>query len=529
MTHNSFKRVSIAIILIFCTAAPLLAQIKTAKVTGGIVEGVLKDDIASFKGIPFAAPPMGDLRWRSPQPVIPWKGILKASEFGPSAMQDPGYFIRKGIRDQKISEDCLYLNVWTGAKKAGDKRPVMVWIYGGGFSYGTAGEPEFDGTNLAKRGVVLVSVAYRVGPMGFLAHPELSKESGKGSGAYGIQDQIAGLKWVKENIARFGGDPSKVTVFGCSAGGTAVAILAASPIAKGFFQRAICQSGTPTFSPVSLKMAEDQGMDYLSKLGANDIKTARLLSAEVIQKAYKTQSSGMGMFRPVADGETIVSAPYDLLEIGKFNDVPILIGTNSNEGASFGINNIPSAAFGIVVRTILTQAGFKEGADAVLRDYVHSTDIEATQSARDVVRDYNFAGPTLAWATLLAGKSKSSVFVYYFDHRTPLSPDGALHGAEVPYAFGNLDAIESNPNLAKLVAAGPIGPEDKALSELMTSYWVNFAKKRDPNSPGLPVWPAFDDKEYKTMVFDKTPSAREYPHLDKMKVFESYYSEKKTK
>ena len=242
MTVKHSRYLVAVLAIIICAATPVLAQISTAKVTGGVVEGVVKDGIASFKGIPFAAPPVGDLRWRSPQPVKPWQGVRKANEFGPGPMQDTAFGAKLG-GPQKISEDCLYLNVWTGAKKAGEKRPVMVWIYGGGFGIGMTSTPTYDGTNLAKKGVVLVSVAYRVGPMGFLAHPELSKESGKGSGAYGIQDQIAGLKWVKENIAQFGGDPSNVTIFGESAGGMSVGMLTTSPMAKGLFHRAISESG----------------------------------------------------------------------------------------------------------------------------------------------------------------------------------------------------------------------------------------------------------------------------------------------
>src|SRR4030042_1554570 len=203
----------------------------TVQVTGGQIEGVEKDGIFSYKGIPFAAPPVGDLRWRSPQPVVPWEGVRKADAFAPGPMQDTQFGAILG-GPQEISEDCLYLNVWTGAKKTYEKRPVMVWIYGGGFGIGMTSTPAYDGTSLAKRGIVLVSVAYRVGPMGFLAPHELSEESGQGSGAYGIQDQIAGLRWVKENIAQFGGDPSNVTIFGESAGGISVGMVTDSPMAK---------------------------------------------------------------------------------------------------------------------------------------------------------------------------------------------------------------------------------------------------------------------------------------------------------
>jgi para-nitrobenzyl esterase len=504
MNHNSSRKLLAALAIIICTAVPALAQISTAKVTGGVVEGVVKDGIASFKGIPFAAPPVGDLRWKSPQPVKPWEGVRKADEFAPGPMQDTSFGARLG-GPQKISEDCLYLNVWTGAQKAGEKRPVMVWIYGGGFGIGMTSTPTYDGTNFAKKGVVLVSVAYRLGPMGFLAHPELTKESGHGSGAYGIQDQIAGLRWVKENVARFGGDPSKVTIFGESAGGMSVGMLVTSPMARGLFQRAISESGGAMASTgESLKMAEEQGKAYLSKLGANDIKAARALSAEAIQKDTK----GMGSFRPVADGVTIVENPYEAFEAGKFNDTPILVGTNSNEGGLFVTQKTTSPEFEKMVRT-----RFGASADAILKAYPHATDAEATRSAKDIMRDSTFAWSTWAWAKMQSRKGKNKAFVYYFDHRTPASPDGANHAAEIPYVFANLGGM-----------GGGNGPEDKALSELISSYWVNFAKNGDPSGPGLPVWPAFDEKDQKTMIFDTAPGARPYPNLEQIKAFDAYFA-----
>jgi para-nitrobenzyl esterase len=507
MTMNNSRRLFLALATLLCAAASAVAQISTVKVTGGAIEGVVKDGIASFKGIPFAAPPVGDFRWRSPQPVKPWTGVKKANEFAPGPMQDTSFGATLG-GPQKISEDCLYLNIWTGAKKAGEKLPVMVWIYGGGFGIGMTSTPTYDGTNLAKKGVVLVSVAYRVGPMGFLAHPELSKESGKGSGAYGIQDMIAGLKWVKENIAQFGGDPSNVTIFGESAGGVAVGMLTASPMAKGLFQRAISESGGNMTPPrESLTKAEEQGKAYLSKLGANDIKAARALSAEAIQK----ESQGMGSFWPVADGNTIMANQYELFEAGKFNDTPILVGTNSDEGALFARGSTTSAAFEQMIRS-----RFADGAEALLKAYPHSTDTEATRSNKDISRDSIFAWPTWAWAKLQSDKGKNKPFVYYFDRRTPVSPDGANHGSEISYVFGNLGGMGPTP--------GSNGPEDKSLSELIMSYWVNFAKNGDPNGPGLPAWPAFHEKEPATMIFDKSPGFRLHPNLDKIKAFDAYYA-----
>ncbi|RYD25746.1 MAG: carboxylesterase family protein, partial [Verrucomicrobiaceae bacterium] len=301
----------------------------------GIIEGPESSNgIRVFKGIPFAAPPVGDLRWKAPQPVKPWSGVRGAGEFGPEPM--PAF--------SKPNEDCLYLNVWTGAENDTERRPVMVYIYGGAFNGGASSDGLYDGTKFARRGVVLVTFNHRVGVFGFLAHPELSGESGKGSGCYGIQDQIAALRWVKANIARFGGDPSNVTVFGQSSGGISVSILAQSPMARGLFHRAICQSGgamapirpaldKPGGMIVALPVGERQGENFLASLGVKDIKAARALGADEVRKGR------MGLPWPVADGEVIVGNPHDLYRSGRFNDTPVLVGCTSNDGgfySSFG-------------------------------------------------------------------------------------------------------------------------------------------------------------------------------------------------
>ncbi len=482
----------------------------TVEVTGGTVEGIEQDGIFSFKGIPFAAPPVGDLRWRSPQPVIPWEGVRKAEAYAPAPMQDTGPLTQLGAKPI-ISEDCLYLNVWTGAKKTYENRPVMVWIYGGGFSGGTTSFPTFDGSNLARKGVVLVSTAYRVGPMGFLAHPELSGEGGGGSGTYGIQDQIAGLKWVQENIARFGGDPSNVTIFGESAGGISVGMLAASSKAGGLFHRALSESGGAVApSRGSLKTAEEQGQAFLKGLGAEDIAAARTLSAETIQQEVREAGAS---FWPVADGITIAEDPYRLLEAGEFNDTPVLAGTNSHEGRMFRSQETTSAAFEKLIRET-----YPEGAEEILKVYPHATDTEATRAAQDIQRDTIFAWPTWAWAKLQTRNGKNKAFVYYYDHRTATSPDGADHAAEVSYVFGNLGGF-----------GGSDGPEDRVLSDLIISYWVNFATNGDPNGPGLPEWPAFDEQMQKTMVFDKTPGARPHPDRDKLEALDAYYARVRAK
>jgi para-nitrobenzyl esterase len=480
----------------------------TVAVTGGTVEGIEQDGIFTFKGIPFAAPPVGGLRWKSPQPVIPWEGIKKTDKFAPGPMQDTSFGAVLG-GPQEISEDCLYLNVWTGAEKTDEKRPVMVWIYGGGFGIGMTSSPAYDGASLAKKGVVLVSVAYRVGPMGFLAHPELSAESGYGSGAYGIQDQIAGLRWVKENITNFGGDPSNVTIFGESAGGFSVCMLTASPMAKGLFHRAISESGGGLGpARMNLEQAEEMGKKYLEDLGVKTIAEARAMSAEDIQK----NTRGMGDFWPPADGKTIPENMYEIFRSGSFNDTPILAGSNSNEGGLFVNQEVNSEGFEKMV-----QDQYASGAEEILKVYAHANDEDATQSARDLMRESVFAWPTWAWATFHSRNSKNRAYVYYFDHRAPGVQGGANHADEIPYVFGNLNSPGPMGNR-------PVTEEDKALNALVSSYWINFAKTGDPNGEGLPNWPAFDEKENQVMYIDGDTGARKHPDLDKIMAFDAYYA-----
>jgi para-nitrobenzyl esterase len=520
-----FQRVSMGAA---CAAAALLvvssasAQVREVDVAGGRIAGVVANDIVSFKGIPFAAPPVGPLRWKAPEPVKPWTGVKQAAAFGPSCMQDP-MFARLFGAPPEMSEDCLYLNVWTPAKAAGDALPVMVWIYGGGFAGGQTSVAGYDGTRLAEKGAVLVSVAYRVGPFGFLAHAELSRESGKGSGNYGLQDQIAGLRWVKANIAKFGGDPARVTIFGESAGGIAVSMLAASPTAKGLFQRAISESGgnfgPPRFAMEGgqnvppLKVAEASGRAFLAKLNAKDIAAARELSAEKVQAAV---GPGLeGGFWPVFDGDVLPGDQYELYKEGHFNDTPVLIGTNSDEGALFARPGMTPALFESLIRE-----GYGKHADPILAAYPHATDADAANSGKDIFRDTAFAWPTWAWAMLQAQKGTGKAYVYYFDHRTPQSPNGANHGAEIGYVFRNLGNMGSGP----LGAGGTPRPEDHALSDLMSSYWVNFAKNGDPNGPGLPAWPAFSTTAQTAMHFDGKSSARPVPNMSQLKALDAYYA-----
>ena len=506
----------------FIVVTTAAAQIREAAVTGGRVSGVVMDGVTAFKGIPFAAPPVGDLRWKPPQPVRSWTGVKTATSFAPSCVQDVT-FVKLFGAPEAVGEDCLYLNVWTPVKSVNERLPVMVWIYGGAFVGGMTSIPAYDGTALAQQGVVVVSVSYRLGVFGFLAHPELTKESGKGSGNYGLQDQIAGLRWVKDNITRFGGDPNRVTIFGESAGGISVSMLAASPAAKGLFHRGISESGG-NFGPArtaneggatvpSLKVAEATGQAFLKRLGVADIAAARQLSADKIQGAMSGGLLGGG-FWPVFDGDVLPGDQSELYQAKHFNDTPILIGTNSDEGITFVPGMTQPAAFEAAIR-----AAYGAKADTILAAYPHATVAEATQSARNIFRDATFAWHTWAWAVLESKRGAHKAYVYYFDHRTPLSPNGAGHAAEIPYVFRTLGKFTGPAALV-----GATRPEDRAMSDLMSSYFVNFAKTGDPNGPGLPPWPAFTESSQTVMHFDAKSSARPAPNMTQIRAMDEYFA-----
>jgi len=490
-------------ILCGCLVGPATAAIEQADVTGGTVRGMVDSGVASFKGIPFAAPPVGNLRWQAPQPVIPWSGVKQASAFALPCAQ-------RSRAVAESSEDCLYLNIWTSAISDGEKRPVMVWIHGGEFDHGATSSEVFDGTRFAQDGVVLVSIAYRLGAFGFLAHPELRQESGKSSGAYGLEDQIAALQWVKRNIHRFGGDPERVTVFGVSTGGIAISLLAGSSAARGLFQRAISESGgafgPPTKDPLlSLEYAESVGKDFLKSLGAADIEAARRIPAE---KVLEAASDGKGIkFWTVLDGEILRAPNSKAYRAGRFNDVPILLGFNSGEGAGNAPPNTTAQSFSETGKD--APAACAPQIAAVLALYSHETDAVAVKSYEDLSRDSGTGWNSWTWARLHALHGHSKVFLYYFDVSPPDSTVGAYHGAETQYVVGRPSAT------ARF--------EDAQVSQLMRRYWINFARSADPNGSGLPIWPAFSDDASAAMVFDRNSNARRLPNVDRMRAIDSFY------
>jgi para-nitrobenzyl esterase len=481
------------LMLAVALAAAAPTQVKTAS---GVVQGVtLTDGIRLFKGIPYAAPPTGALRWQAPRPVEPWTGIRDATAFGLPCLQGQ---IFADIVFKEKSEDCLTLNLWTPAKKAGDKLPVMVWIHGGGFQAGAGAEPRHDGEAFAHKKVVLVTFNYRLGVFGFLAHPELTRESGRNaSGNYAMLDQVAALRWVKDNIAGFGGNPGNVTIFGESAGSFAVSALMASPLARGLFHRAIGESGaffTGGSGPLALRPladTEQQGVKFAAALGAESLAALRAKSGdEVLQAALKIQP----WFTTNLDGYFFTEDPASVFADGRQTQVPLLAGWNADEvraGIVLAKQKPTAASF-----TESTRKRYGDKADAILAAYPAATDAEALESAAALASDVFIGHCTWKWIEVHAKSGEAPVYRYSFDRKIPVAPDqkvngvpatakdvGARHAGDIEYVFGTL-----RQSLPKV----PWEPSDQRLSDAMTTYWANFAKKGDPNGGGLPKWPRYD-------------------------------------
>lgn len=471
------------------------------KVTGGMIEGVTAENgIISFKGIPFAAPPVGGLRWKAPQPVKPWSGVKECNAFGPSPMQgapvpfamwSEEYLIPK----KPISEDCLYLNVWTGAKTAEEKRPVVVWIYGGGFTSGGSGAPIYDGEAMAKKGIVFVSINYRVGIFGFFVHPDLTRESpNHASGNYGLMDQIVALQWVQKNIASFGGDPNNVTIAGQSAGSMSVNCLVASPLARGLFKKAIAESGANFlgggFALNTLAAREEEGVRTAQKLHASSLADLRNIPADTLLTAG-------GMRGPVIDGYVLPESIADIFAQGKENKVTLLTGWNEDEGLVFGPKQT-AAAFH-------ADAAKNYGADSsrLLQYYPANTDEEAAVSQMKLARDLIFGAQNYTWANVTS-KQGSKVYVYRFTRRLPYANEqtnfGAFHTGEVPYAYDNLRFVNR-----------PWEAVDNKLASTMSAYWANFIQSGDPNGEGLPQWPRYDMSSQQVMELGSHIGAETIP------------------
>jgi para-nitrobenzyl esterase len=502
----------------YASSAAIAEPTLTASVPveGGVVVGQHDGNISSFKGIPFAAPPVRELRWRAPQPVVPWQGVRAADRYSPMCLQPlraKNSVFYTG--EEAASEDCLYLNVWTPAA-ADVKRPVMVFIYGGGWVVGSGSMALYAGDGLAGKGAVVVTFNYRLGVLGFLAHPALSAESGNAaSGNYGLMDIVAALKWVRANIARFGGDPDNVTLYGQSAGAVAISLLQASPMAEGLFHRLIGQSGGYTLGgPLpTLTATERKGIATAEKLKSPTVQALRNLGGDAVMAADNS-------YVPIVDGFVLRSDPAETFGAGRQMRVPALVGANADEGTPYPVG-MSAAAFADHAR-----ARYGQRADALLALYPARTEEEARTASYALHRDRTFAVPVREWA--IAQARVAPVFMYHFarvppfvtdlnyQQQSPASRLGAYHGAEMAYAYGVLDSLNWNGRVRDWTDA------DRKLSDVMMTYWVNFARTGDPNGPGLPAWPKYAADAERVMLFADEARAGDLPNKPQLDFFTNH-------
>ncbi len=471
-----------ALITMLALAAGTAHAQNVVHVSQGTARGMIDRGARAWLGIPFAAPPTGDLRWKPPMPAAPWSGVLKADRFAAScqqvaAPQGLGPWSHEYATSDPVSEDCLYLNIWTPPLKSATKRPVLVWIYGGGFGSGSGAVPIYNGAALAKKGIVVVNMNYRVGIYGFFAHADLDKENPQGaSGNYGLMDQIAALKWVRANVAAFGGDPDNVTIAGQSAGAASVHFLIDSPMAKGLFVRAIAESGSGMgLDPAPHASAEAAGAKFATAAGVTTLAQLRALTPDQLLAAAKA-AGGMN-FGPTVDGTVFpdaVTAAY-----GNSNDVPVLTGMTANEGSSAYAFGTPLTVTPDALRQSIAH---RYGADApAITALYPATDAAAANLAREsLARDRGLASMYL-WAEHREANSHAPIYAYLWTHAEP-GPEAfkykAFHSSEVPYVFGVLDTPDR-----------PFTIEDHKISDQVQAYWLNFIRTGDPNGSGLPHWP----------------------------------------
>jgi para-nitrobenzyl esterase len=487
-------------------------QVKTDK---GKVQGKMSADgqVRVFLGIPYAAPPVGPLRWKPPQPAAKWSGVKDATNFGDHCMQ-PQIYSDMHFRDPGQSEDCLSLNVWTPAKKKNAKLPVMVWIYGGGFVAGTTSEPRQDGEHLATKGVVVVSMNYRLGVFGFYAGEGLAEESPRhAAGNYGLMDQTAAIEWVKKNVKNFGGDPNNVTIFGESAGSFSVSAQMASPLAQGLFEHAIGESGAAfsnrglSFRPLGEREKSD-GAWAQATFGTSDLASLRAMSAEDLLAKMKAHP-GRGGSGPDVDGYFLPEPVPQIYAEGKQAHIPVIGGWNRDEPSAQVANYPKPATMASFQET--AQKSFPDQTDAFLKLYPDATDEEAVRSTIDFAGDSFIAYGTWAWLEAQVKTGGEPVYRYHFERPSPADKfhpagSGAFHSDEIEYVFGTLDSrVDAHWQ-----------PEDYKLSDLVETYWTNFAKTGDPNGSGAPQWPQYDQNDnWQIMHLDVDSHAGPDPYRDR--------------
>lgn len=486
-------------LLAVAVASPVAGQ--TVAIDTGQIEGkTLTSGVRAWLGIPFAVPPVRELRWKAPQPAAKWEGVFHADRFAPMCLQaGRGRTMNHYFGTEATSEDCLYLNVW--APLSGEKLPVVVWIYGGGFTVGSASMANYSGEGLAEKGVVRVNLAYRVGPMGFFAHPELTNEGGGHSGNYGLMDQVAGLQWVKRNISAFGGDPDNVTIMGQSAGSISVSLLQMDQKAKGLFHKAVGMSGSAhggTMGPAPLHVAEGQGVTLQKALGAASVEAMRDMAGDRILAATGTAPR----IAVVVDGEHIVGSAAETFAAGKQIDVPLMVGfTRDERFANLG------PATSVAEYEAAVRKAFPANAAAVLKAYPARDDTSVQRALVDLMRDMSVGRQMFTWA----GANKAPVYGYFFSRRQPYvdgvsfadhdpATVGAYHTGEVPYFLRSLESL----NLFRKTRDWSSG--DRALSETMSNAILQFART------GNPGWAAFDPKKPKAMRFDLDGAMTGWPN-----------------
>jgi para-nitrobenzyl esterase len=492
------------------------------QVQGGAIVGAPSADgtISHYLGVPFAAPPVAGLRWRPPQPVAPWQGVLETTHFAPACPQPlppPDSFYQKEFfrTSERQSEDCLYLNIWTPARRPEEKLPVMVWFYGGGFVQGSGSLPSFVGEALARRGVIVVTINYRLGPLGFLALPALDQESPDHvSGNYGLLDVIAALRWVRDNIAGFGGDPSAVTIFGQSAGAFGVNAMMASPLAQGLFQRAIVES-YPMFgisAPTqSLAQAEDGGQKFAAALGAQSLADLRMIPSTDLVRTMGGNAVGFGL-RPNVDGRLLAHDLPEMIAAHKANGAALLIGSNYDEGTELLPSTTPEGL------AAMERRRFGADGDAVAKLY-NGTDTESADIAQDrMLSDYVFAA-SMREAEAFAAHG-APAYVYRFTRFAPGSDPlkvGAFHSAELVYVFGTEASVDR-----------PWSERDRELSDQMQRYWTNFAKTGDPNGARLPEWPRYGTSDKDIMELGDATGPIGVSEPKRKSAFDAYLSRRLT-
>jgi para-nitrobenzyl esterase len=509
MHRLSSRSLAASVLALFFTTAAHAANPLQIRTSNGTVEGTLTNhnQVRAFKGIPFAAPPVGNLRWQPPQPAAKWKGIRPAKDFGSHCIQSAGY-PDMIFHDPGPSEDCLTLNVWTPANAKPGSLPVMVWIFGGGFVSGSTSENRQDGQFLAHRNVVVVSMNYRLGIFGFFAHPELAAESPHhATGNYGLLDQTAALAWVQKNIAAFGGDPGNVTIFGESAGSISVSAQMASPLARGLFAKAIGESGGalggPGLNPPSRELLEQRNLAFAqSAFGTSSLAALRKLSADdILHAATAKTTPPPPRFGPDIDGYFLPDAVANIYAAGNQAHVPLLAGWNADEarGQVIMAKTKPTAA----TFAATAQTEFGDNAQRFLALYPATTDAEAVVSAGDYAGDHFIDYSTWRWLEVHVATGNAPVFRYRLDLGSPGDKNhqailGAFHSDDIEYVFGTLD---SRPEAVWR-------PEDRKLSDQIGAYWTNFARTGNPNSTGLPDWPIYKPDQWQVMHLDATSEAK---------------------